>query len=111
MVSLIILWVRKKEDLKFSKIICSSSKLNSLEGQTYKLGLTKFADLTNEEYHSMFLGTKPRKSKGFLSRSKKSNRYAFGDNEELSESIDCREKSVVNQVKDQGQCGKFFELN
>ncbi|KAL5064872.1 hypothetical protein RYX36_026609 [Vicia faba] len=111
MVRFIMLWVRKKVYLKFSKIICGSSKLNSLEGQTYKPGLMKFADLTNEKYRSMFLGTKPRKSKGFLSGSKDNNRYAFGDNKELSESIDQREKGVVNQVKDQGQCGEFFELN
>ncbi|KAL5080718.1 hypothetical protein RYX36_009139, partial [Vicia faba] len=52
----------------------------------------------------MFLGKKPKKSKGFLYGSKNSNRYAFGDNEELSKSIDWREKCVVNQVKDQGHC-------
>lgn len=82
---------------------------NSLESQTYKLGLTKFADLTNEEYRSMVLGTKARKSKGLLSGVKKSNRYAFRDSDELPESVDWREKGAVNpQVKDQGQCGEFL---
>ena len=80
---------------------------NIVENQSFKLGLTKFADLTNEEYRSKFLGTRPRKSKGLLSASK-SDRYAVHDNEELPESVDWRAKGAVNPVKDQGQCGEFF---
>jgi cathepsin L len=72
------------------------------------LGLTKFADLTNEEYRSMFLGTRTRKSKGLLSGSKKSTRYAFRDDDKLPESVDWREKGAVVDVKDQGQCGELF---
>jgi len=79
---------------------------NIVENQSFKLGLTKFADLTNEEYRSKFLGTRPRKSKGLLSASK-SDRYAVHDNEELPESVDWRVKGAVNPVKDQGQCGEF----
>lgn len=33
------------------------------ENRTYKVGLNQFADLTNKEYRSMFLGTRFVKSK------------------------------------------------
>lgn len=78
---------------------------NKVENQTFKLGLNKFADLTNEEYRSMFLGTKTRQSKKMLSGSKKTNRYAFRESDELPKSVDWREKGAVSPVKDQGQCG------
>ncbi|CAK9136453.1 unnamed protein product [Ilex paraguariensis] len=78
---------------------------HNAENRPYKVGLNKFADLTNEEYRSMFvggrLGRKPRVSRP------KSDRYAYRGGEELPEKIDWREKGAVVSVKDQGQCGKF----
>ncbi|CAL0316377.1 unnamed protein product [Lupinus luteus] len=78
---------------------------NSATNGTYKLGLNKFADLTNEEYRKMFLGTRKRSSEGLLSGTKKSARYAFKNGEELPDSVDWRKKGAVSPVKDQGQCG------
>lgn len=80
---------------------------NAKENPTYKLGLNRFADLTNEEYRSMFLGTKMDRKKGMLSGTK-SDRYAYRSGEELPESVDWRKKGAVVDVKDQGQCGEFL---
>ncbi|KAM4098675.1 hypothetical protein ACJW30_07G096100 [Castanea mollissima] len=82
---------------------------NTKENPTYKLGLNRFADLTNEEYRSMFLGTKMDR-KGMLSGTK-SDRYAYQSGEELPESVDWREKGAVVDVKDQGQCGSCWAFS
>ena len=71
--------------------------------QSFKLGLNKFADLSNEEYKSMFLGGRMvRDRKGF-----ESDRFKYGVGDELPQSVDWREKGAVAPVKDQGQCGKY----
>ncbi|KAM7520986.1 hypothetical protein LguiB_019948 [Lonicera macranthoides] len=71
--------------------------------RTYKLGLNKFADLTNEEYRSRYLGAKIDKKRKLTTR--KSDRYALRDGVGLPESIDWRTKGAVAPVKDQGSCG------
>ena len=77
------------------------------ENSTYKVGLNNFADLTNEEYRAMYLGTK-MDQKGRLFGARRSDRYAFRVGDELPESVDWRNKGAVGAVKNQGQCGEFF---
>lgn len=91
-----------KDNLKF---IDEHNGLNS----TYRLGLTRFADLTNEEYRSKFLGTKidPNRRMKKLGGSK-SNRYAPRVGDKLPESVDWRKEGAVVGVKDQASCGKHF---
>ncbi|KAH9616545.1 hypothetical protein KSS87_004262 [Heliosperma pusillum] len=77
--------------------------------RSFKLGLNRFADLTNEEYRSMYLGTRPR-TKSRLGRSN-SGRYAFQVGDDLPESVDWRKKGAVVQVKDQGSCGSCWAFS
>ncbi|KAL6010402.1 hypothetical protein ACLOJK_000833 [Asimina triloba] len=78
---------------------------------SYKLGLNKFADLTNEEYRSVYLGTKTDSK--LRSSRPKSGRYLYVEGEALPDSIDWREKGAVTAVKDQGSCEEWarFQRN
>ncbi|XP_073309484.1 cysteine proteinase mucunain-like [Primulina huaijiensis] len=80
------------------------------EDRTYKLGLNRFADLTNEEYRSMFVGGRMDRKTRLMS-GKASNRYAFKEGDGLPESVDWREKGAVAPVKDQGQCGSCWAFS
>lgn len=78
---------------------------NSVE-RTYKVGLNKFADLTNEEFRKIYLGSKMERKIDHRFHGKvNSQRYLFKGGDELPESVDWREKGAVVPVKDQGQCG------
>ncbi|PNT62012.1 hypothetical protein BRADI_5g24027v3 [Brachypodium distachyon] len=74
---------------------------------SFRLGLNRFADLTNEEYRDTYLGvrTKPVRERRL------SGRYQAADNEELPESVDWREKGAVAKVKDQGGCGSCWAFS
>lgn len=74
---------------------------NSLPNRTYKLGLNQFSDLTDDEYRSMYLGTRPAAN---LSNSG-NDRYLPKLGDSLPNSVDWREKGAVVQVKDQKKCG------
>ncbi|KAK4437908.1 Cysteine proteinase RD21A [Sesamum alatum] len=76
----------------------------------YKLGLNRFADLTNEEYRMMFVSGRVDRKTKLMSR-KASDRYAFKAGEELPESVDWRKKGAVAPVKDQGQCGSCWAFS
>ncbi|KAF5448182.1 hypothetical protein F2P56_028738 [Juglans regia] len=82
---------------------------NKMENRTYKVGLNRFADLTNEEYRSVYLGGRMER-KNRLSGTH-SDRYAYQAGEELPESVDWREKGAVVEVKDQGQCGSCWAFS
>lgn len=86
-----------KDNLKFVE------EHNSVD-RPYKVGLNRFADLTNDEYRSMFVSGRLDR-KGRLTNRRSSDRYAVKADEELPVSVDWRETGAVAPVKDQGQCG------
>lgn len=89
-----------KENLRF---IDEHNALN----RSYRLGLNRFADLTNQEYRATFLGTRTDAKRRVMKSKNASRRYAFSG-EDLPESVDWRHRGAVNPVKDQGSCGGFF---
>ena len=77
---------------------------------SFRLGMNKFADLTNEEYRSMYLGVKPGENRP-KRVGVRSDRYKVNAGESLPDSVDWREKGAVAPVKDQGGCGKFSDFS
>ncbi|PWA65039.1 hypothetical protein CTI12_AA339080 [Artemisia annua] len=78
---------------------------------SYKLGLNKFADLTNDEYKLTYTGAKTIDSKRKANGVKKSDRYSVRSGVALPESVDWRAKGAVAPVKDQGSCGSCWAFS
>lgn len=92
-----------KENLRYIE------EQNAAPGRTFKLGLNRFADLTNQEYRKMYLGTRPRAARRLSAT--KSDRYALRDGDSLPESVDWRQSGAVGAVKDQGSCGSCWAFS
>merc|ERR1712110_759126 len=108
--------------VKFNKTYCCSdeeesrfkifaSKLEDLEltraTSSYSTGVTQFADLTEEEFRSFYLGGVKRPNPGTLSKAS-SGATGSVPKRDLPTSVDWREKGVVSSVKNQGQCGSCW---
>lgn len=81
---------------------------HNAQNYTYKVGLNKFADMTNEEYRNMYLGTKNDAKRNVMKiKITTGHRYAFNSGDRLPVHVDWRSKGAVAHIKDQGSCGKF----
>lgn len=83
---------------------------NSNPNNTFRLGLNRFADMTDEEFRR-HLGLR----KGGLDINRRGNGEVSGgfedvDDGALPDSIDWRDHGAVAPVKDQGSCGKFYSI-
>ena len=78
---------------------------NTDANRSYTVGLNRFADLTNEEYRSKYLGLKSS------SKAKVSNRYVPRVGDALPNSVDWRAKGAVVGIKDQGDCSSCWAFS
>lgn len=78
---------------------------NMAQNRSFNLGLNRFADLTHDEFRSMYLGAKMNRSNRLLTGARKSDRYAYLAGDQLPETVDWRANGAVVGVKDQGPCG------
>lgn len=77
---------------------------NSVPNRSYELGLTRFADLTNEEFRSIYLRAKMERTREPV----KGERYLHKVGDVLPGEVDWRAKGAVVPVKNQGSCGNVF---
>uniref|UniRef100_A0A1J3JYF4 Germination-specific cysteine protease 1 n=4 Tax=Noccaea caerulescens TaxID=107243 RepID=A0A1J3JYF4_NOCCA len=96
-----------KDNLKFIDLHNDNNK-----NATYKLGLTRFADLTNDEYRSLYLGARTEPARGIAKAKNVNLKYlAAVKGEELPETVDWRQNGAVNPIKDQGTCGSCWAFS
>ncbi|KAG2683978.1 hypothetical protein I3760_10G058800 [Carya illinoinensis] len=78
----------------------------------HRLGLNRFADMSNEEFREVYLSKvkKPfnKKSNTLISRNMQQKLRSCDD---VPSSLDWRNKGVVTGVKDQGSCGSCWSFS
>lgn len=85
----------------FKKNVERIESFNKASGKTYKLGVNKFADLTNEEFK-----TTRNRFKGHMC-SAQAGPFKYENVSAVPSSMDWRKKGAVTAIKDQGQCGMY----
>ncbi|KAL5575151.1 hypothetical protein UlMin_016850 [Ulmus minor] len=92
---------REKRFKIFKDNVDFIEKFNSEGNHTYKLGINRFSDLTDEEFLRYYTGSK----KPITSNPSPYKSFKYENVTNIPDSLDWREQGAVTKIKDQGQCG------